>query len=34
MNLVQGQTVLGIIMLVTAAVTFGVGYLLQRRRAG
>lgn len=34
-NLVQGQTILGIIMFVQAAVAFGVGYLLQtRRRSG
>ncbi len=34
MNLAQGQTVLGILNFVTAAVAFGVGYLLQRRRSG
>lgn len=34
MNLAQGQTVLSIVNFVTAAVAFGVGYLLQRRRGG
>ena len=34
MNLVQGQTATSIFMFVVAAVAFGVGYMLQRRRSG